>query len=77
MILEGTREEMTNTRLGGIVKQGQFSSWVSQQSLFSVGNGQREAGEIIGKKAGFTGVVLQPDPASGEMFSVGHAAGLV
>lgn len=77
MILEGTREEMTNTGLGGIVKQGQFSNWVSQQSLFRVGKGQREAEEIIGEKAGFTGVVLQPDLASGEMFSVGHAACLV
>lgn len=44
MILEGTREEMTG--LGGIMKQGQFSNWLSQQSLFRVGKGQRETEEI-------------------------------
>lgn len=53
MILEGTREEVTDTGLGSIMKQGQFSNGVSQKSLLRIGKEQREGREVIGKKAGF------------------------
>lgn len=77
MILGGTREEMNNTGLGGIVKQGQFNTWASQGSLFRVGEEQRKAGEATGEEAGFPRMVLQPDLALGGIFSLDHAVGLV
>lgn len=44
---------MADTGLGGVMKQGPFSNWVSQQSLFRMGETQRWAGEVIGMKAVF------------------------
>lgn len=35
------------------VKQGPVSNWPSWQSVFRIGEAHRQAGEVIGKKAGF------------------------
>ena len=52
-----------------VMKQGSLVTGTSA-SVFGVVEGQREAGEIIGKKAGFRGMVLLPALPCGEMLSV-------
>ena len=51
------------------MKQGSLVTGISA-SLFRVVEGQRAAGEIIGKQAGFRRMVLLPALPCGEMLSV-------
>lgn len=50
MILEESGEEVTNTGLGGIMKQRPFSNWVSQKSLLRMGEEHRGAGKSLGRR---------------------------